>query len=111
MELAREEIQSRARKLVLREQGREIARIWIYFIRNDLHTEPYAVLEDLFVQEACRGKGYGKQLIREALDEARKEGCYKVIMTSRHERKNVHELYLKLGFTDYGKEFRLSLGA
>jgi GNAT superfamily N-acetyltransferase len=104
-----EEIQSKGKKLTIKENGEEIARISIFFIKNALHKEPYAFLEDLFVQEEFRGKGYGKKIIEEAIVEAKKYSCYKIIGTSRYGRDNVHEFYKKLGFKDYGKEFRLDM--
>lgn len=97
------------KKLTQTKEGKEIARIFIYFIRNDLHEKPYALLEDLYVQEEFRSQGYGASMVQAALKEAKKSGCYKVIATSRYAREYVHQLYLKLGFQDYGKEFRLNI--
>ena len=96
-------------KLTLNQHDREIARIRIYFIENNLHQEPYALLEDLFVQEEFRGKSYGTKLLQAAIEEAKKKGCYKIIATSRHTREKVHALYLKVGFMEWGKEFRMDL--
>ncbi len=96
-------------KLVMTEKGKEIARVWVYFIRNDLHSKPYALIEDLFVQEEYRGRSFGTKMMQAAIEEARKKGCYKILATSRHQREAVHNLYHKLGFKDYGKEFRMDL--
>ncbi len=96
-------------RLSLRQEGKEIGRVWLYFIRNDLHAQPYAYIEDLYVEEPFRGKSFGTKLMQAALEEARKRKCYKVIATSRFEREKVHEFYKKLGFKEYGKEFRMEL--
>lgn len=88
---------------------KEIARITLYFLHNDLHDQPFGLVEDLWVAESRRGQGLGKLLVQKALDEAKKYGCYKVIATSRAERPKVHKFYGDLGFSDYGKEFRLNL--
>lgn len=89
------------------ESGQEVGRGFLYVMKNDLHEEPFGFLEDVFVDDACRGQGYGKLLIGEIIKTARELGCYKLVATSRHAREAVHELYKKIGFQDYGKEFRL----
>ena len=91
------------------EDGREIGRCRIYLIRNDLHESPYALLEDVFVDENHRNKGIGGLLVREVVNLARFYGCYKIIATSRFERESVHKFYVKNGFRKYGYEFRLDL--
>ena len=109
MNLKQELFPAESLKLVLAEKGKEIARVWLYFIRNDLHSKPYALIEDLFVQEEYRGKSFGTKMMTAAMEEARRKGCYKILATSRHEREAVHNLYRKLGFKEYGKEFRMDL--
>ena len=96
-------------KLFFVDNQQEIARIWIYIISNSLHEKPYALIEDLLVQEEYRGKGIGTKMVQAAIEEARKRGCYKILATSRHTRPEVHQLYLKWGFKDWGKEFRMDL--
>ena len=93
----------------LHHNGQEIARAFLYLIKNDLHDQPYGLLEDVFVQEEWRSKGYGKQMVQAVIEEAKKRGCYKLIGTSRYQREKVHQFYLDVGFQDYGKEFRLNL--
>ncbi len=96
-------------KLTFSDNGQEIARVRIYFISNDLHPQPYALIEDLFVQEEFRGQSLGTKLMQAAIEEAKKKGCYKILATSRKEREKVHEFYRKLGFKEWGKEFRIDL--
>ncbi len=88
-------------------EGREIGHAYLYIMRNDLHQEPFGLLEDVAVEESKRGKGIGSALVREVIATARHEGCYKLVATSRLNRPLVHQLYLELGFQDYGKEFRM----
>ena len=78
---------------------------------NDLHAEPFGLLEDVFVDESQRGSGLGTALVREVIAAARQAGCYKLVATSRASRPKVHELYERLGFEKYGVEFRMNLGA
>jgi GNAT superfamily N-acetyltransferase len=78
---------------------------------NDLHAQPFGLLEDLFVDESQRGSGLGTALVREVIAAAREAGCYKLVATSRASRPKVHELYERLGFQNYGIEFRIDLAA
>ena len=91
------------------EDGKEIARARLMIIYNDLHEEPYGVLEDVFVEKDHRGKGLGTIMAREAVEEAKRRGCYKVLAQSRYGREHVHRMYQKIGLCDYGKNFRLDL--
>jgi GNAT superfamily N-acetyltransferase len=91
------------------ENGKEVGAIYLYLIRNSQHKEPYALLEDLLVKEEHRGKGVGPTLVKEAIKEAKRLKCYKIIGTSRFSRENVHRLYEKIGLKRYGIEFRLDL--
>ena len=87
----------------------EIARAYLYVMTNDLHAEPFGLLEDVFVDESQRGSGLGSALVQEVIAAAREAGCYKLIATSRAARPKVHELYERLGFENYGIEFRMNL--
>ena len=109
MQIETQDTKARGKKLTISTQGKEIARARIYILYNDLHQHPFALLEDVFVQEEFRSRGYGAQMVSAAIEEAKKAGCYKIIGTSRNTRTQVHDFYTKLGFTDYGKEFRMDL--
>ncbi|MDO8521250.1 MAG: GNAT family N-acetyltransferase [bacterium] len=91
--------------------GKEIARAYLYVLKNDLHDTPFGLLEDVFVDETHRGTGTGRELLDAVIARARTEKCYKLIATSRDDgtRKVVHDWYLRLGFCDYGSEFRIDL--
>lgn len=88
---------------------KEVARAHLYILHNDLHQKPFGLLEDLWVAESQRHKGYGRLLAKRIITEAKEHGCYKLIATSRQERPLVHGFYKDLGFQDYGKEFRFEI--
>ncbi len=94
-------------KLQAEEDGQNIGRAFLYVLKNDLHTEPFGLLEDVFVEEEYRRKGIGRELVEAAIAEARNLGCYKLIATSRREKPELHEWYKKFGFKDHGLEFRM----
>lgn len=105
--LSQEEHKGYAIKFTAEDAGKIIGRAYLYLIYNDLHAEPYGLMEDVFVDETYRGKGVGSQLVRALIAEAKARGCYKLIGTSRHARGDVHEWYKSLGFKEYGIEFRM----
>ena len=105
----RKEKKENAVRLSAVEKGEELGAMYLYLIRNDSHKEPYALLEDLFVKEEHRKKGVGSALVKEALTEAKRLRCYKIIGTSRMARAEVHRFYEKLGMKKYGYEFRMDL--
>lgn len=109
MEIEKQEIKSEAIKFEIFNDDKNIGRAYLYLIKNDLHEEPYGYLEDIFIEEGYRGSGFGRQLVQAVIEEAKKLGCYKLVGTSRNSRAEVHEFYKKLGFEEYGKEFRQTL--
>ena len=87
--------------------GQVVGRAFLFLITNDLHDEPYGLLEDVYVDEAARGQGIGKALVAAVISEAQEKGCYKLITQSRHGKDLVHAMYEKCGFRDHGKNFRM----
>lgn len=94
-------------KIKLFDGDTQVARAYLYILTNDLHKEPFAFLEDVFVEEGKRGNGAGTEIVKAAIAEAKKLGCYKIIGTSRHAKKEVHRFYEKLGFKNHGIELRI----
>jgi GNAT superfamily N-acetyltransferase len=109
IEIKEKVVRTKGIKIYIKKEGKEIGRCFIYLIKNELHKEPYALLEDVFVDENFREKGIGTKLVKRAIKLAKKLNCYKIIATSRFERENVHEWYEKLGFKRFGFEFRIDL--
>jgi len=107
MEIKKEEIEARVTKLSIEADGQEVARAFLYILTNDLHEEPFGLIEDVFVEEGYREQGYGTKLVQKLIKTAQEEGCYKLICTSRFERDYIHEWYEQLGFKKYGYEFRI----
>ncbi len=96
-------------RLSATEGNEELGSAYLYLLKNDSHEEPYGFLEDVLVKEEHRKKGIGTALVKEALVEAKRLGCYKIIGTSRMSRENVHQFYEKLGMKKWGYEFRMDL--
>ena len=105
----REERVARGIRFSIRGAKGEVARAYLYVMTNDLHDAPFGLLEDVFVAASERGGGLGTTLVNEVVAAARAAGCYKLVATSRASRPKVHELYERLGFKNYGIEFRMNL--
>lgn len=107
MQIKKTEKQLKAIKIEAEKDDKIVGRAYLYLIYNDLHQEPYGLLEDVFVEDSERGQGTGTELVKAVIEEAKVQGCIKLIGCSRYTRPNVHEWYKSLGFQDYGKEFRM----
>jgi len=75
-----------------------------------------AWVEDVVVDAACRGRGYGRRLVAHCMEEAARLGADKVMLTSRPARVAANALYRSLGFrlretNVYSYEPPLSAGA
>jgi len=69
---------------------------WIFVRQTMLRKQ--AVVEDMIVDDAHRGKGYGKKMLLELIDWAKKEGIDTIELTSNPKRIAANELYKKAGF-------------
>ncbi len=107
MEIKKKNITAAGVEFSVREDNKKIGSAYLYLMRNNLHQRPFGLLEDVMIAAEYRGRGVGTKLIKEILLEAKNRNCYKIIATSRYARPRVHALYKKLGFADYGKEFRI----
>lgn len=69
---------------------------------------PYAIVENVVVDEERRGEGVGAALVREALRRAKEAGAYKLALSSNAGRAEAHEFYRSMGFeeTHVGFEVR-----
>jgi GNAT superfamily N-acetyltransferase len=70
--------------------------------------ETLGFVEDVVVDEGCRGKGVGKALMDRIMAEARKLGCEAVSLHSGEQRVGAHEFYRGLGFRE-GRAFTMKL--
>lgn len=74
MGLKREKVEVEGIKFSYDNSGLEMARAYLYILRNSLHKEPVGFLEDVFVDETIRKKGIATTIVREVIDEARQRG-------------------------------------
>lgn len=65
-----------------------------------------AHIEDVCTKKEYRGLGYGKTLIKKMIEEAKKKGCYKVILNCVDENIKFYE---KCGFEKNGNEMVIKI--
>ncbi|WP_299408005.1 GNAT family N-acetyltransferase [Acaryochloris sp. IP29b_bin.148] len=109
MTLETRTVEAKGIRISWQEDGIEVGRAFVYIMHNDLHQQPFALMEDVYINEAFRGQGLGSELVRQVIKLAQDANCYKLIATSRESRPKVHALYQRLGFTKHGVEFRINL--
>jgi GNAT superfamily N-acetyltransferase len=97
--------------MVAEAPGGEIVGTFLLLIMDKLgHLgAPAAVVEDVAVAPDRRGAGIGTAMMRDAMARARKRGCYKLMLSSNLRRERAHRFYDKLGFTQHGLSFEVSL--
>jgi ribosomal protein S18 acetylase RimI-like enzyme len=78
-------------------ENNEIAG-FLVIVTYPVPTGIKAWVEDVVVDEALRGKGYGMDLMQYAIDYARSAGAEHLDLTSRPWRIAANRLYQKLGF-------------
>jgi GNAT superfamily N-acetyltransferase len=71
---------------------------------------PYAVIENVITKAEYRNKGIGRDIINMAVNFAKENSCYKVILLSSMKRTEAHKFYEAIGFdgkSKMGFELRL----
>jgi ribosomal protein S18 acetylase RimI-like enzyme len=82
--------------LAARQSGRLVGMLTLVIF--PIPTGRRAIIEDVVVDERCRGQGIAQALTREALVRAEAAGVRTVDLTSRPSREAANRLYQKLGF-------------
>ena len=67
------------------------------------------IVEDGAVHLDHQGHGIGRAMMQHALEQCRREGCYKMTLSSNLKRDGAHRFYESLGFTRHGYSFQVEL--
>lgn len=98
----------RQQLFVLEAGGRVVGSACLIVVPNLSHQgRPYAIVENVVVDADSRSVGYGELLMRHAMAEARRAGCYKLSLTSNKQRPDAHRFYQRLGFRAASEGFRV----
>ena len=84
---------------VLEVNGSVVATTYLNVIPNITRSAaPYAVIENVVVEESLRGTGLGKEIMSATLDVALEEGCYKAMVMTGSRKPATHAFYKACGF-------------
>lgn len=61
-------------------------------------------IENVIIDENYRGKGIGKKLMEMAVEYAKENNCYKVVLQSGIKRQEAHKFYENIGFNGESKK-------
>jgi ribosomal protein S18 acetylase RimI-like enzyme len=67
------------------------------------HTLEFTIadIESVVVSSKCRGRGYGKELMKAMIEAAKKMNVHHIQLTSNPARAAANQLYQELGFERY----------
>ena len=89
---------------VLEADGAVVATTYLNVIPNITRSaSPYAVIENVVVEETVRGTGLGKQIMDGTLRAAWEAGCYKAMLLTGSRQAATHEFYKACGFSPDSK--------
>lgn len=95
--------------LVAESDGRLLGLTHYLFHRSTTAIEPVCYLQDLFTNQAARGKGVGRALILEVYEQAKKAGSPRVYWQTHQTNQTAQRLYNRVaehsGFVVYRKLF------
>jgi GNAT superfamily N-acetyltransferase len=89
---------------VLEVNGVVVATTYLNLIPNITRSaSPYAVIENVVVEESLRGTGLGKQIMADTLLVAWKAGCYKAMLMTSSRDPGTHAFYRACGLSSDDK--------
>ncbi|WP_133739803.1 GNAT family N-acetyltransferase [Actinorugispora endophytica] len=93
--------------LVAERRGQIIGTLDLIVVANLTHdAQPWAVIDNVVVDAACRRTGIGRALMDDAVVRAARAGCYKVELLSHESRDGAHPFCLAMGFSNSAEGFR-----
>lgn len=89
---------------VLESGGKLVSSCYLNIIPNLTRgCRPYAVIENVITLNVYRKQGFGKQVMQYAIDYAKAQDCYKVMLLTGRKAPSVHSFYQSLGFDGSSK--------
>ncbi|MBV8483242.1 MAG: GNAT family N-acetyltransferase [Verrucomicrobia bacterium] len=90
---------------VLESEKGVVGTAFVTLCLDPMHNrQPYAVLENFVIDEGCRAKGYGAQLMRYAVDFCYRADCSKIMLQSHSSRSQAHAFFEFQGFSAANKK-------
>jgi ribosomal protein S18 acetylase RimI-like enzyme len=97
--------------LIAAEEDGEVIGLAAMQVMPLIHRDlPVGRITAMVVRADRRGAGVGRRLEEELEAIARREGCGRIDLTSRHHREEAHAFYRSLGFEETSRRFVKDLG-
>lgn len=91
--------------LVVEQDDRLIGSLYLNIIPNLTRGgRPYALVENVIVDQSHRRQGIGEALMEKAIKLAWEIDCYKLMLLTGRKGQEVHAFYNKLGFSADAKQ-------
>ena len=96
--------------LVAEQDGMVVGTMVLLIVPNISHGGlPWALIENMVVDQRYRRRGIGRTMMEHAVDRARDTNCYKLQLLSNKKRLEAHQFYSSLGLQPSAHGFRLYL--
>lgn len=90
--------------IVAEEDGKIVSSCVCVIIPNLTHHQmPYALVENVITDEAYRKKGLATKCLNYALEIAKKENCYKLMLLTGSKKESTLNFYRKAGYNSEDK--------
>jgi N-acetylglutamate synthase-like GNAT family acetyltransferase len=90
--------------LVCENEGAVIATVLVSLCADVMYgNQPFAVVENVVVDAAFRGRGVGTALMRAIESLCQRKGCSKIMLLSSAQRPEAHRFFEGVGFTGEAK--------
>ncbi|GAB3206688.1 N-acetyltransferase family protein [Marinactinospora thermotolerans] len=93
--------------LVAERRGQIIGTLDLIMVANLTHdAQPWAIVDNVVVDGACRRRGVGRALVEDAVERCVAAGCYKIEVLFHESRPDAHAFYRSMGFENAAEGFR-----
>ena len=89
-----------AEVLLMKEDDKYVGMATVFVNFSTFNVRPYLYIHDVVILDECRGKGYGKALIRELIEISKKRDYCKLTLEVREDNPAAQKVYRSLGFED-----------
>ena len=90
---------------IAKENGEIIGSCYICIIPNLTHCgKSIGFIENVITDKEYRRKGIGKNIIKKAIEYAKEQNCYKILLQSGNKRTEAHKFYESIGFDGESKK-------